>query len=108
MLVRKYGKSEDSDDSSSIISSNSVSQKKVKKSKLTNWFFTKEPLEEQLTLLPVYTKENGHIKVVKKVPSSDYNNDWWTRYFYSNDVINRTLGIIKARVILTEWGVGEK
>lgn len=63
-------------------------QSQVKKSKFNKWFSSKEPLEEEFTLLPVYTKEKDRIKVVKKVSSIDYNNDWWTRFFYSNDVIN--------------------
>lgn len=92
LLVRKYSKSEESDDCSSTISSYNTSQTGGKKSKLENWFSSKEPLEEELTLLPVYKKENDHIKVVKKVSSNDYNNDWWTRFFYSNDVINTNLG----------------
>lgn len=88
MLVKKHSKPEDNDDNSSIISLKSVSQTQMKKSKFNKWFSSKEPLEEEFTLLPVYTKENDHIKVVKKVSSNNYNNDWWTRFFYSHDVIN--------------------
>lgn len=83
-MVKKYCKSEDTEDNSSTISTKSVSQTQVKKSKFNKWFSSKEPLEEEFTLLPVYAKEKDHIKVVKKVSSSD----WWTRYFYSLDVIN--------------------
>lgn len=88
MLVKKFSKPEDTEDNSSIMSLKSVSQTQVKKTKFNKWFSSKEPLEEEFTLLPVYTKEKDHIKVVKKVSSVDNNNDWWSRFFYSHDVNN--------------------
>lgn len=87
-MVRKHSKEEDNDDNSSIISSKSISKMQVKKSKFNTWFSSKEPLEEEFTLLPVYTKEKDQIKVLNKVSSNDCSNDWWTRFFYSHEVNN--------------------
>ncbi|XP_049885411.1 otoferlin-like [Pectinophora gossypiella] len=59
----------------------------IRYAKIRRWkwasFCKNEPSEEEITLLPVYAKENNQIKVVKKIPKPTECNDWWMRFFQS-------------------------
>lgn len=64
--------------------------KKMKRSKWKKLFCAKKENEEEYVLLPIYSKENNQIKVLKNCPELPDDKDkecWWTKYYAAVKVL---------------------